>query len=160
VEILYSTGNPRYRDLSLALRDMWRRELGVPVELRSMDSKAMKERLRSGDFMVARGGWYGDYDDPRTFLELCRSTDGNNDRGYSCPEFDALLDRAAAEPDPARRLAILSDAERIVTDRDLPLLTVTHYATVLLFDPARVRGITRDPSFDQVLSDVRVLRPR
>ena len=160
VEILYSTGNPRYRDLSLALRDMWRRELGVEVELRSMDSKAMKERLRSGDFMVARGGWYGDYDDPRTFLELCRSTDGNNDRGYSCAEFDGLLDRAAAEPDPARRLSILSDAERIVVERDLPLLTVTHYATVLMFDPVRVRGITRDPSFDQVLSDVRVLSPR
>jgi hypothetical protein len=47
-----------------------------------------------------------------------------------------------------------------VVERDLPLLTVTHYATVLMFDPVRVRGITRDPSFDQVLSDVRVLSPR
>ena len=160
VTILHSTDNPRYRNLSLALRDMWRQGLGVPVELVSKESKVMKESLRSGDFMVARGGWFGDYDDPRTFLEICRTGDGNNDRGYSCAEFDGLLEAAAREPDPARRLARLAEAERIVTDRDVPLLTTTHYATVMMYDPARVRGITHDPSFDQVLSDVRVLSPR
>jgi oligopeptide transport system substrate-binding protein len=160
VEILHPSDNPRYRDLSLALRDMWRRELGVGVELRSKDPKAAKDDLQKGNFMVARGGWYGDYDDPRTFLELSRSTDGNNDRGYSCAEYDALLDRAAAEADPAARLRTLAEAERMIMERDMPILPIAHYATVLMFDPARVRGITRDPSFDQMLSDVRVLAPR
>lgn len=157
VEVLYSTASPRYRDLSLAMADMWRSSLGVQVELVSKDSKFLKDDLRSGNFMIARGGWYGDYDDPTTFLDLCRTGDGNNDRGYSNPAFDALLDRAAAEPDPARRLVILREAERIVTDVDLPILPLTHYVTVLMYDPARVRGVTRDPSFDQRLSDLRAV---
>lgn len=160
VDILYSTASPRYRDVSLALADMWRRALGVEVRLSAIESKHMKPRLREGDYMVARGGWYGDYDDPRTFLELCRTGDGNNDRGYSCAEFDALLDRAAAERDPVRRLAMLSEAERLVVERDLPMLPITHYATVMMYDPARLRGVTRDPSFDQLLSDLRVVPRR
>ena len=160
VDLLYSTGSPRYRDLSLAMADMWRNELGVQVELTSKDSKFLKDDLRSGNFMIARGGWYGDYPDPTTFLDLCRTGDGNNDRGYSNAAFDALLDRAAAEADPAKRLAILADAERLVTEVDMPILPITHYATVLLFDPVRVRGITRDPSFDQRLSNIQMLAPR
>jgi oligopeptide transport system substrate-binding protein len=160
VDLLYSTGSPRYRDLSLAMADMWRNELGVQVELTSKDSKFMKDDLRSGNFMIARGGWYGDYPDPTTFLDLCRTGDGNNDRGYSNTAFDGLLDRAAAEADPAQRLAILADAERLVTEVDMPILPITHYATVLLFDPVRVRGITRDPSFDQRLSEIQILAPR
>jgi oligopeptide transport system substrate-binding protein len=160
VDLLYSTGSPRYRDLSLAMADMWRNELGVQVELTSKDSKFMKDDLRSGSFMIARGGWYGDYPDPTTFLDLCRTGDGNNDRGYSNPAFDGLLDRAAAEANPAQRLAILADAERLVTEVDVPILPITHYATVLLFDPVRVRGITRDPSFDQRLSEIQILAPR
>ena len=160
INLLYSTGSPRYRDLSLAMADMWRNELGVQVELTSKDSKFMKEDLRAGNFMIARGGWYGDYPDPTTFLDLCRTGDGNNDRGYSNAAFDGLLDRAAAEADPAQRLAILADAERMVTEVDVPILPITHYATVLLFDPVRVRGITRDPSFDQRLSNIQILAPR
>jgi oligopeptide transport system substrate-binding protein len=160
VDLLYSTGSPRYRDLSLAMADMWRNELGVQVELTSKDSKFMKEDLSLGKFMIASGGWYGDYPDPTTFLDLCRTGDGNNDRGYSNAAFDGLLDRAAAEADPAQRLAILADAERLVTEVDMPILPITHYATVLLFDPVRVRGITRDPSFDQRLSEIQILAPR
>jgi oligopeptide transport system substrate-binding protein len=110
--------------------------------------------------MIARGGWYGDYRDPTTFLNLSRTGDGNNDRGYSSPDYDALLDRAAAERDPARRLAILADAERMAVEVDMPILPITHYATMLLYDPARIRGVTRDPSFDQRLSNIRVLRSR
>jgi hypothetical protein len=40
------------------------------------------------------------------------------------------------------------------------VLTITHFATIFLYDPARIRGITRDPSFDQRLSNIRVLKPR
>jgi oligopeptide transport system substrate-binding protein len=160
VELLYATDNPREEGLSLALADMWRRELGVEVKCLSKEAKSIKEDLRSGRFMIARGSWYGDYADPTTFLNLSRTGDGNNDRGYSSAAYDALLDRAAAERDPAKRLAILADAERLTVEVDMPILTITHLATIFLYDPARIRGITRDPSFDQRLSNIRVLKPR
>jgi len=160
VDLLYASDSPRYQVLSLALADMWRRELGVQVEPSAKESKSIKQELRSGRFMIARGGWYGDYRDPTTFLNLHRTGDGNNDRGYSSAAYDALLDRAAAELDPAKRLAILAEAERMAVEVDLPVLTVTHFTTIFLYDPARIRGITRDPSFEQRLSNIRVLKPR
>lgn len=159
VEVLYSTASPRYRDLSLAMADMWRGALGVPVEVRGKDGKFFKEDLKTGNFMVARGSWYGDYGDPVTFLELSRTGDGNNDRGYSCPEFDAMLDRAADEPDPARRMAILQDAERLLMERDLPILPLSHLVTMYMYDPCRVRGITRDASLDQRFQNIRLVKP-
>jgi oligopeptide transport system substrate-binding protein len=160
VDLLYASDSPRYQGLSLALADMWRRELGVQVFPHAEEAKSIKPALRSGDFMIARGGWFGDYRDPTTFLNLSRTGDGNNDRGYSSAAYDALLDRAAVELDPAKRLAILAEAERMAVEVDLPVLTITHFATIFLYDPARIRGITRDPSFDQRLSSIRVLKPR
>jgi oligopeptide transport system substrate-binding protein len=94
-----------------------------------------------------------------TFLELSRTGDGNNDRGYSCPEFDAMLDRAADEADPARRMAILQDAERLLMERDLPILPLSHLVTMYMYDPCRVRGITRDASLDQRFQNMRLVKP-
>jgi oligopeptide transport system substrate-binding protein len=160
VEVLYSTASPRYRDLSLAMADMWRQALRVPVEVRGKDSKFFKEDLKTGNFMIARGSWYGDYADPTTFLELSRTGDGNNDRGYSSAEFDALLDRAADETDAAKRFAILQDAERLLMERDVPILPLSHLVTIYRYDPCRVRGLTRDPSLDQRFQNVRLVGDR
>ncbi|RLT01253.1 MAG: peptide ABC transporter substrate-binding protein, partial [Planctomycetota bacterium] len=80
VEIMYSADSPRYRDMSTALGSMWRETLGVQSAPRSRDSRSFKDAVNQGDFMIARGGWYGDYGDPTTWLDLCKSSDGNNYR--------------------------------------------------------------------------------
>jgi ABC-type oligopeptide transport system substrate-binding subunit len=107
IDLLWTTGTPRYKWISLALKSQWEQALGVRLEMRPTDTKFFKEDLKQGKFMIARGRWYGDYGDPTTFLDLCRTGDGNNDRGYSSPVVDDLLERAAGEPDPQRRLALL-----------------------------------------------------
>ena len=159
VDILYMTGNPRTRDNALAMAQMWRETLGVECELRGKDGKFAKEDLRTGNFMVGRGGWYGDYPDPTTFLELNRSTDGNNDRAYSNPKYDALLDAAAAELDRARRAELLREAERILVEEDMPLIPLCQYVTAYMYDPARLRGLSRHPSLAQYLNRLRRADP-
>lgn len=149
IEILYSTGSPRYRGNSLALRDMWQRELGLSVEVRGRPGKDMRQRLKGGDFMVSRGGWYGDYGDPTTFLELHRSTDSGNYRGYLNPEVDRLLQEASTESESERRFAMLQEVERILMEEDLPVIPICTYRTLYMYDPARVRGITRHPRLEQ-----------
>lgn len=151
VDYLYSTGNPRYRDMGLAMRDMWSRHLGLETSLRGKDTKAYKEDLKGGDFMVARGGWYGDYGDPTTFLDLSLSTDGNNDRGFASDTFDAMLARAARERDPSVRFTMLTDAERLLMEEAMPILPIYHYATTYMYEPSRLRGITRHPRLEQNL---------
>jgi len=158
VDLLFSSTSPRYRDLALALRDLWRTHLGVNTETRGKESKLYKEDLKTGNFMVARGGWYGDYKDPTTWLELSRTGDGNNDRGYSNKAFDDLLDKAANERDPKKRMLILTSAERLLFDEELPMLPICTFVTLYLYDPERVSGLTHDPGLDQYLGRVRVTK--
>ncbi len=159
VEILYSTNSPRYRNISLALRDMWQRELGVRIELRGLETKFFREALKRGDFMIARGGWFGDFGDPTTFLDICASDSGNNDRGYNNPAFDDLLAHASNEPNAAARFALLTQAERILVEDDLPLVPICQYAMIYLYDPARVRGISSHPRLQQYLHQIEVVQP-
>ena len=154
VDMLYMTGNPRVKNIAIALAGMWRDGLGVQCELRGKDGKFAKEDLRNGDFMIARGGWYGDYGDPTTFLDLSRTGNGNNDRAFSNAAFDALLAQAERELDPAKRLAILSQAERLLFEVEMPILPLCQYVTLYMYDPAKMRGITRHPRLDQRLSQL------
>lgn len=151
VDMLYMTGNPRVKNIGLALAAMWRDGLGVQCELRGKDGKFAKEDLRRGNFMVARGGWYGDYADPTTFLDLSKTGNGNNDRGFSNEKFDSLLAKASQELDPTRRMMILADAERILVEDELPILPLCQYVTLYMYDPAHMRGISRLPRLDQRL---------
>jgi oligopeptide transport system substrate-binding protein len=152
VDLLYSTASPRYQNLALAMRDMWKRELRVPVECRSKDSKLYKDDLKNGNFMIARGGWYGDYGDPTTWLDLQRTGNGNNDRGYSNPEFDRRMDEAEAETDPMRRLAMLAEIERWLFTEEMPMLPLCNYTTVYMYDPSRLGGISGHPRLEQDIS--------
>ncbi len=152
VDILYSTASPRYQNLALAMRDMWKRELRVAAECRGKDSKLYKEDLKKGNFMIARGGWYGDYGDPTTWLDLQRSDNGNNDRGYSNPKLDAMLEAARLETDAAKRLAMLAECERWLFNEEVPLLPICNYVTVYMYDPSRLDGMSGHPRLEQDFS--------
>jgi oligopeptide transport system substrate-binding protein len=159
VDILYSTNSSRFKDIALALRDMWQAALGVRVTLRGKDSAFFKEDLKKGNFMVGRGSWYGDYGDPTTFLDIFRTGDGNNDRGFSDPKIDRLLDQAAREIDPARRMRLLEACERSLFDEHVPLIVICQPVQLYLYDPARVRGLSDHPRLVQDLGRIEVLKP-
>jgi oligopeptide transport system substrate-binding protein len=159
VDLLWPANQPRYKWISLALKAQWERELGVRIELRSADSKLAREDLRQGRFMIASGRWYGDYGDPTTFLDLCRSTDGNNDRGYVSAAYDRMLDEAAAETDPAERLRRLSECERFLMEDEAPMLTICQLVEVYLYEPGRLLGLSHHPRLAQYLWKMSAERP-
>ncbi|MCK6478122.1 MAG: peptide ABC transporter substrate-binding protein [Phycisphaerales bacterium] len=139
--------------IAQAVAKQWEQELGVRVNLVPKEIKAFREDLKSKNYMVSRGSWFGDYGDPTTFLELNRSGDGNNDRDYSSPQYDALLDEAARELDPARRMQVLSQAEAVML-ADAPLLTLFQYNSVYVFDPHRFTGLSTHPRGEQDLARI------
>ncbi len=142
--------------IAQAIARDWQENLGVQVTLDQKEIAVVRDELKNHTFMVSRAGWFGDYGDPTTFLDLNRTGDGNNDRAYSNPRYDALLDRAAREPDTAARLALLSEAERIIIEEDLPLIPLFHYVQVYLFDPHSITGISSHPRQQQDLFHVDV----
>jgi len=107
--------------------------------------------------LIGRAGWFGDYGDPTTFLDLSRKDDGNNDRKYSSAAYEDLMNRSDREPDAAKRLEILSQAESLLVDTDLPLIPIYHYVQMYMFDPHKVTGISSHPRQEQNVWEVDIL---
>ncbi|HBZ96654.1 MAG TPA: hypothetical protein DEO57_02285 [Phycisphaerales bacterium] len=143
--LLYTTNTPRFKRMAIALREQWESALGVRIELVGKESKFYRNDLREGDFMIARGTWYGDFGDPTTFLDLCRTEDGNNTRKFSDPGIDADLDAASMERNPARRMELLEDIERRLFNEHLPMIPICQVVDVHMYDPDRISGLSDHP---------------
>ncbi len=139
IDLLYNTGFIHER-VCTAMADMWRRHLGAAIALRGKESKTFGEDRKNRRFMIARAGWYGDYGDPTTFLDLFLTGNGNNDSGHSDAEFDDVLGRAAAETDAENRLALLAAGEARLLRETVPVLPL-YQATQLLAIKPHVRGL-------------------
>ena len=123
----------------------WQETLGIPVRLAQKELTVFRDDLKKHNFMTSRAGWYGDYPDPLTFLEISRTGDGNNDRAFTNGVFDALLDAAYVEPDAAKRAAGLAEAERMLMEDELPMIPIFHYANVFMFDAETLSGPNPHP---------------
>ena len=128
--------------IAQAMAKDWHDHLGVSVSLAVREIKVFRNDLKQQNFMISRAGWFGDYGDPTTFLEINRDGDGNNDRKYKSERYESLLNAARDEADPAKRLAILSEAERVIVEEDLPLIPIYQYVQMYLFDPDKISGIS------------------
>jgi oligopeptide transport system substrate-binding protein len=124
----------------------WAKNLGVEVRLIIKERIVFRQDLKNANYMVSSANWFGDYADPTTFLDLSRTADGNNDRKYSSPRYDALLDAAAIEPDERRRLDLLHDAERLLVEEDLPIIPMFQAVQIYQFDPHKLLGISPHPA--------------
>ena len=142
IQILFNTSEDGRR-LAEAVQAMWKRELGIDVELSNQEWGSYLQATIAGKYDIARRSWIGDYLDPNTFLSCWITGDGNNRTGWSSPRYDALLARAADDLDPARRLATLAAAESLEL-ADGPIIPIYHFSTNELVKPY-VHGIYRTP---------------
>ena len=139
LSILYNTGSG-HGIIAEAVQQMWQQHLGVTVSLEERQGKAFGTQLEEGNFTIARASWFGDYPDPTTWLAKMSTGSGNNDCGWSNPEFDALLEKAEGETDPQRRMQLLRDAEALLL-KEQPMAMMYQYVNVYLWDPQRVDGL-------------------
>lgn len=138
-----------HRDVALVMARMWQDTLGVRCEPVMRETKVYRDSLKQRDYMIARGAWFGDYLDPTTFLDIHATDNGNNDRGFTDPVYDELLNRAASELDPLARRHLLKQAEQYLVESAVPILPIWHYAHYYLFDEDAVEGISRHPRLVQ-----------
>jgi len=136
--IMYNT-DEGHQAIAEYIQDQWKRNLGVDVELQNQEWGAFMSSVSRLEYSISRAGWIGDYADPQTFLGMFTSSSTNNTTGYKSPEYDALLDRAASELDPAKRLRIMHDAEALLLDA-APLIPIYFRVSKNMVRP-HVRGI-------------------
>lgn len=134
VEISYNTSE-NHKNTAIAIADMWK-NIGVTTTMINRDGATHYAHLRDkGDFDVARAGWIGDYSDPQNFLFMVESDNpGFNYANYDNPEYDALMDQAAAETDLTKRAGILKQAEEMFM-RDEPFAPLLYYSSHSLVSP-------------------------
>ncbi|MFI4860087.1 MAG: peptide ABC transporter substrate-binding protein [Phycisphaerales bacterium JB063] len=132
-----SSGGPHV-DVGLVIKKAWQEELGIDaVNIRQPTFQVYLEESKQGNFMARRAGWFGDYRDPTTWLDMLQSGDSNNDAKYSSAEYDGLLAAAAQEIDPQRRLDILREAEALLL-QDAAVCPIYNYTTLMIYDAGQV----------------------
>jgi len=124
-------------DIAVAIRKVWEDQLGLTVTISQPEFMVYLDESKKGNFVARRAGWFGDYRDPTTWLDMLASTDSNNDAKYLSPEYDALLAQAANETDPAARLEILRQAEALLL-QDAPVCPLYNYATLMIYDAEKI----------------------
>jgi oligopeptide transport system substrate-binding protein len=120
--IQYNT-DEAHQSIAELIQDRWKRDLGIRVDLQNLEWAAYLNSQRYLDYAISRAGWTGDYLDPNTFLDMFVSGGANNQTGWSSPEFDALIDAAAREPDRELRATLLHRAETILLD-EAPIIPI------------------------------------
>ncbi len=128
-----------HRTVAEAIQGMWREELNVAIAVENQEWKVYLDSLHRKNYDIARAGWIG-YADPVAFLGVWATGSGNNDTGWNDARYDALLDGAAHQGDPAARLATLTQAEDLFLSQ-VPVLPIYWYSRVYLARP-EVRGWT------------------
>lgn len=130
-----------HEKIAVELQEMWRKELGIEVELRSVEWKVYLRMQSQLDYDLSRSAWIGDYSDPNTFLDMFMSNNPNNRTGWKSEKYDELIRKANAEPDRGRREKILQEAEQMVIRDELPIVPLYIYVGFNFFDTNIITGI-------------------
>ncbi|KEO83453.1 peptide ABC transporter substrate-binding protein [Tumebacillus flagellatus] len=102
------------------IKEQWRQNLGVDVEIENVPFKLRLQRTTARDYDMVVSLWGADYNDPMTFLDMWITGGDFNENGYSNPKYDALIKSAQTEPDAKKRMSYLYDAEKILM-QDMPV---------------------------------------
>ena len=143
VSILFSTENQTRGRIAQVLKRQWKETLGIDVEIEGVEGKNFSGRVTKRNFTIAMVAWYGDYLDVSTFTDKYAPGSVQNDASWFNKDFDALLAKAGAETDKAKRLSYLSDAERLLNG-EAGIMPIYHFVNATLIGP-RVSGIVPNP---------------
>jgi len=117
-----------------AVAASWRAVLGADVHVDEREFKVLIQERELHKLALMHGAWIGDYPDPYTFLQTFYRGNSNNNGDYSNAAFDALIDQAGQEHDPARRYQLFEQAEAML-DADAAYVPLYYYATRHLVKP-------------------------
>ncbi|HEX3036058.1 MAG TPA: peptide ABC transporter substrate-binding protein [Thermodesulfobacteriota bacterium] len=120
VAFLYpDVGNNRI--VSEALQSMWKRYLGVEAELENQEWKVYLSTINTDPPPLHRAGWGADFPDPHNFMNLFECNSGNNRTRWCNSEYDRLVEKAAEERDLRKRIELYDEAQKILTQTDVPI---------------------------------------
>ena len=94
--------------------EQWKVNLGIDIQAQIVPRKSRIEALNTHVFDMVLSGWYPDYDDPNTYLDMFLTGTGNNSGDWSNERYDELIALAADEMDPEIRRGYFVEAQQIL----------------------------------------------
>ena len=111
--------------------------MGMKLEPKAVPFAERLKLEEDDDYQISDQAWIADYDDPMTFLDLYESSSPYNTSiagGYKNEQYDQLIDDARDEPDAAKRMDILLEAEKLLIEEDAAFAPWRFYGSAYLVD--------------------------
>jgi len=141
--------------IGVELKQMWREELGIEIELRQIERKIFFSAQSRLDYDISASSWIGDYNDANTFLDLYMSNSGNNRTGWKNPRYDELIRQANQQLDLDRRAELFRQAETILIAEEVPVVPIYFYTGFNYFDPHKIEGLHQNILDEHPLQEIR-----
>ena len=124
ITVLINTAED-HKKVAEAIQQMWKKELGVEVEIINQEWKVYLATQHDLDYQISRSAWIGDFPDPNAFLDIMRTGNGNNETGFASPEYDKLIVDSWSASGSAR-IELLQKAEAILM-QEMPVIPIYFY---------------------------------
>ncbi|WP_037383461.1 ABC transporter substrate-binding protein [Serratia sp. DD3] len=131
--LLYNTSES-HQKIAIAVASMWKKTLGVDVQLQNQEWKTYIDSRNTGNFDVIRASWVGDYNEASTFLSLLTSSHTGNIAKFKNPQYDQLLAQASRETNPTLLTADYNKAEQMIAE-EAPIAPIYQYTNGRLIKP-------------------------
>lgn len=135
-----------HKKLAIVMASMWKKNLGVEVDIANQEWKTFLQTLSSKNFSVARYAWIGDYNEASTFLSYFASS-GLNYGGWNSADYDETLKQASIVKTDKEREVLYQKAEQIFTN-EMPAIPVYFYTRTVLKN-SHVGGYSADNASDR-----------
>ncbi|MCL6559657.1 MAG: peptide ABC transporter substrate-binding protein, partial [Firmicutes bacterium] len=132
-----------HKAVAEALQAMWKKNLGIDVDLQVQEWKVFISNRTNGNYEIARHGYIADFNDAGSLFDLWVSGSPNNDAKYNNPEYDRIVNAATREQDPARRSELYHQAEDILMN-DMPIAPLFYYNIQYMLQPY-IKGMHISP---------------
>lgn len=133
IPILYNT-DEGHKQIAEFIQQEWKNNLGINVVLENQEWGTYLSNRNTGNFVVSRAGWVGDYQDPNTFLDMFITGAGMNGGQYSNELYDLFINEAARMPAGADRFGVLMTAEDIMINQDQAVMPLYYYVNLGMVD--------------------------
>ena len=108
-----------HRKIAQAIQKMWKKVLGVEVNLTNQEWKVYLKTLSVDAPQIFCLSRCADYPDANNWVyEVFHSTDSENRIKWHNAEFDRVVEEAVREFDPAKRLELYKRAEQILCEEE------------------------------------------
>lgn len=137
IKFKYASSNFAVNQYSQVIQNSLK-DVGLNVEIETVDTNALRDQLKNGQFQLNTGRWIGGNQDPIFFKDLFASSEfpdrkdnGRNRARYNNPEFDKIIQEAIDSTDKAKAKELYAKAQEIIS-RDIPLFPLWYTANIVI----------------------------